>query len=105
VTIWETEKGSLFEVSIIICLMRETREKTVPRMTDEEAEALDEMVTQYPPKVSGNGKSGLFMKHKGNIVILDDVSAAWLRVRSESTHKTPSELISEMIREKISAAI
>jgi hypothetical protein len=45
------------------------------------------------------------MKHKGNIVILDDVSATWLRVTSESTHKQPSELIGEMIREKIAVGI
>ena len=74
-------------------------------MTDEEADALDELVTKTPPKVSGNGKNGFFMKHKGNIVILDDVSATWLRVTSEATNKTPSELISEMIQEKIAVAI
>jgi hypothetical protein len=41
-------------------------------MTDEEADALDELVTRNPPRVSGDGKSGFFMKHKGNIVILDE---------------------------------
>jgi len=45
------------------------------------------------------------MKHKGNIMILDDMSATWLRVTSESTHKTPSELVSEMIRKKIAVAM
>ena len=76
----------------------------MPRMTDEEADALDELVTKNPPKVSGDGKSGFFMKHKGNILILDDLSATWLRETAESTHKTPSELVSEMIREKIAVA-
>ena len=75
----------------------------MPRMTDEEADALDELVTKTPPKVSGDGKNGFFMKHKGNIVIIDDVSATWLRVTSESTNKTPAELISEMVREKMAA--
>ena len=75
------------------------------RMTDEEADALDELVTKNPPKVSGDGKSGLFMKHKGNIIILDDVSATWLRVTSESTHKSPATIVSEMIREKIAIAL
>jgi len=45
------------------------------------------------------------MKHKGNIVILDDICAAWLRVTSESSHKTPSVLVSEMIREKMAVAM
>jgi hypothetical protein len=75
------------------------------RMTDEEADALDELVTKNPPKVSGDGKSGFFMKHKSSIIILNDISAAWLRVRSEATHKTPSELVSDMVREKIAAAL
>jgi hypothetical protein len=74
-------------------------------MTDEEADALDELVTRNPPKVSGNGKSGFFMKHKGNVVILDDVSAAWLRAASEAAHKTPGEIIGDMVREKITAAL
>jgi len=42
----------------------------MPRMTDEEADALDELVTRNPPRVSGDGKSGFFMKHKGNIEIV-----------------------------------
>ena len=75
------------------------------RMTDEEADALDELVTKNPPKVSGDGKSGFFMKHKGTIVILDDVTSIWLKVKSESTHKTPSDIINEMIREKISVSL
>ena len=74
-------------------------------MTDEEADALAERVLKDPPKVSGNGKSGFFMKHKGNIVILDDISATWLRVVSESSNKTPSDLVNEMIREKMAVSM
>ena len=77
----------------------------MPRMTDEEADVLDELVTKHPPKVSGDGKTGFFMKHKGNIVVLDDVVATWLRVTAESSHKTPSELVNEMVREKIDVAM
>jgi len=77
----------------------------MPRMTDEEADALAEQVLKSPPKVSGDGKSGFFMKHKGNIVILDDLSATWLRVTSESTNKNPSELVNEMIREKMAVSL
>jgi len=77
----------------------------MPRMTDEEADALAEQVLKNPPKVSGDGKSGFFMKHKGNIVILDDLSATWLRVTSESTNKNPSEIVNEMIREKMAVSL
>ena len=76
----------------------------MPRMTEEEAWKLAEQVEKNPPKVSGDGKNGFFMKHKNNIVVLDDVSATWLRVTSEAIHKTPAELISEMVREKMALA-
>jgi hypothetical protein len=48
-------------------------------MTEEEYNALDEELTRTTPKVSGNGKSGFFMRHRGEIVLLDRVSAAYLR--------------------------
>ena len=73
-------------------------------MTEEEAWNLAEQVEKNPPKVSGDAKNGFFMKHKGNIIVLDDVSATWLRVTSEAIHKTPSELVGEMIREKMALA-
>ena len=74
------------------------------RMTDEEADYWDEYYTRNPPKVSGDGKSGFFVKHRGNIVILDDLSASYLHARAEAPHKTPSEIIGEMVREKVAAA-
>ena len=73
------------------------------RMTDEEADYWDEYYTKNPPKVSGDGKSGFFVKHRGNIVILDDFSASWLRIKAEAAHTSPTEIISEMVREKAAA--
>ena len=75
------------------------------RMTEEEANVLDEFVTKNPPKVSGSGKSGFFMKNKGNIIIINDISAAYLRARADATHKTPSEIVDEMVQERINAVI
>ena len=77
----------------------------MPDMTEEEYDALDELWTKNPPKISGDGKSGFFMQHKNEIVILDDVSSTWLRLKSETTHKTPTELIGEMVRERIAASL
>jgi hypothetical protein len=74
------------------------------RMTDEEADYWDDYYTKNPPKVSGDGKSGFFVKHRGNIVILDDLSASYLHARAEGSHKTPSEIISEIVREKVAAS-
>ncbi|MDR1278113.1 MAG: hypothetical protein LBK02_05140, partial [Treponema sp.] len=47
------------------------------------------------------GKNGFFVKYKGNIVIVNDISAAYLRARADAAHKTPSEIIDEMVWEQI----
>ena len=75
----------------------------MPDMTEEEYDALDELWTHNPPKVSSDGKDGFFMKHKNQIVILDNISSAWLRLKSEITQKSTTEIIGDLIREKITA--
>jgi hypothetical protein len=75
-------------------------------MTEEEAWALDEYYTKNSPKLSGDGKSGFIAKHaaKGDTMIfVDDVAATWLRIRAEAEHKTTTEIIGELVREKIFA--
>jgi hypothetical protein len=77
------------------------------RMTEEEAWALDEYWTEHTPKLSGNGNSGFFAKHRekgSTLVFLDTVSAAWLHVRAEATHKTSTKIIGELVRKEIAAA-
>jgi hypothetical protein len=44
------------------------------------------------------------MKHKGHIIIVDDISAAYLRARADANHKTPGEIIADLIKEKIAAS-
>jgi hypothetical protein len=76
-------------------------------MTEEEAWALDEYWTEHTPKLSGDGNSGFFAKHreKGSTLgFLDKVSAAWLHVRAEAAHKTSTEIIGELVRKEIAAA-
>jgi len=43
------------------------------------------------------------MKHKNEIALLDDVSATWIRLRSEALNKSATEIIGELVREKIAA--
>ena len=45
------------------------------------------------------------MKHKGHVIIVNDVTATYLRARADAVHKTPSELVNEMVRERITAAL
>jgi hypothetical protein len=73
-------------------------------MTEEEAWALEEEVTRNPPKVSGNGKRGFFMKHKDHIIVVDDFSAGWLRSKAEAEHTTTEAIIGALVREKIAAS-
>ena len=77
----------------------------MPDLTEEEYDALDEYYTKNTPKVSGDGKSGFFMKHKGNIIIVNDITATYLRACADTLHKTPSELVEEMVQERISASV
>jgi hypothetical protein len=77
----------------------------MPDMTEEEYDALDELLTKTTPKVSGDGKSGFFIQHKDEIVILDHVSAAYVRAKSEAAHKTPTEIIGELVRKEIASAV
>ncbi|GHT95237.1 hypothetical protein FACS1894141_3460 [Spirochaetia bacterium] len=80
-------------------------------MTDEEYDALDELLTRTTPKLAG--KPGGFFTERARqreaaeaaqTVPVDQVSIAWLRTMAEKTHKTPTEIIGEMVREKISVA-
>ena len=71
-------------------------------MTDKEAEALDEYYTKNPPRVDPS-KNGGFAKQPFRMVALDRFSEDYLFTRAIATQKTPTEIISELVREKISA--
>ncbi|MCL1812490.1 MAG: hypothetical protein FWG29_03085 [Treponema sp.] len=73
-------------------------------MTDEEADALDEYYTKNPPKVDPS-KNGGFAKKSFKMVALDDLSADYILTKALSDHKTPSEIIGELVREKIAVSM
>ncbi|GHV45939.1 hypothetical protein AGMMS49546_33040 [Spirochaetia bacterium] len=73
-------------------------------MTDEEADALDELLTRTTPKVPPNRRS--YLAQKGSrLVALDDLSEDYLMTRAMAAHKTPTEIIGELVREKIAASV
>jgi hypothetical protein len=82
------------------------------RMTDEEADYWDEHYTKNPPRPGPNG-TGFFTQRRkeavesGNgrarSVTIDDLSADWLLTKAIATHKTPADIIGELVREKIAA--
>ena len=80
----------------------------MPDMTDEEYDALDEYYTQNPPKVDPAKRgTGFFTKRTASArtITVDSLSADYLTTKAMATHKTPAEIISEMVRERIAAAI
>jgi hypothetical protein len=73
-------------------------------MTDEEADALDEFYTKNPPRVDPK-KNGGFANKSFKLVAIDNISADYLMTKSISDHKTPDQIINEMVRERIAAAM
>ncbi|MCL1992691.1 MAG: hypothetical protein FWG66_07075 [Spirochaetes bacterium] len=69
-------------------------------MTDEEADALSEYYAKNPPTVDP-AKNGGFAKKQFRMVAVDRLSEDYLLTKSIATHKTPTEIIGELVREEI----
>ena len=74
------------------------------RMTEKEADALDELWTTTTPEID-TSKPGYYTRHMAHLVEVDDLSAAYLRARADADHKTPAEIISEMVQKEIAATL
>jgi len=72
-------------------------------LSDEEAEALDELLTRTTPKLGPNG-TGFFARNRDYLVILDDLSARYVHSCADATHKTPTEIIGDLVRKELRAA-
>ena len=75
----------------------------MPDLTEEEYDALDEYWTKNTPKVGPNG-TGFVSRREARIFGLDDLSADYLLTKAIADHKTPAEIIGEMVRERLAAA-
>ena len=73
------------------------------RMTEEEADALDELWTKTTPAID-TSKPGYLTQHMAHLIEVDNLTAAWLRTMTDATRKTPAEIIGAMVREKITAS-
>jgi hypothetical protein len=68
-------------------------------MTEEEAFALDEYYTNNPPRVDPS-KARIRIP----MVRIDSVTAEYLTEKAKVTHKKPEEILSNLVKEKITAA-
>ena len=75
----------------------------MPYMTDEEADALDEILTRTTPRLTNI--PGIFARQRALLGALDEVAANYILTRAEAFQKTPSEVIGELVREKIAVSM
>ena len=74
------------------------------QMTEEEADRLDELWTKTTPEID-TSKPGYFTQHMAHLIEVDNVSAAYLRARADASHKTITQIISELVQEKIAVTL
>ena len=75
----------------------------MPNMTDEEADALDELLTKTTPRLTNI--PGIFARQHALLSTLDEVAANYIITKAEAFHKTPAEIIGELVREKIASSM
>jgi hypothetical protein len=80
------------------------QEKNMGSMTEEEANALDELWTNTTPAID-TGKGGYFTQNMSRLVEVDDFTAAYIRAKADTTHQTPAQIIGELVRERIAASL
>ena len=72
-------------------------------MTEQEAWDLDELLTKTTPEVDASIQ-GPFIKHRNMMVILDQLSAEYLKSKMLATKQSPTEIISNLIRRELTLA-
>lgn len=73
---------------------------TYTDMTDEEYDALDEELTRTVPKFGPPGSDWLTWRELYHLG-LTKLSTDYLLTKSEATHKSPAQIIDEMVLEKV----
>jgi hypothetical protein len=81
---------------------------SMPDLTEEEYDALDEYYTKNPPKIDPSKKgTGFFTQRRNKTALsitVDGISADYLLTKAIADHKTPSQIVSEMVQERITAS-
>jgi hypothetical protein len=70
------------------------------RMTDAEADELDELLTRTTPKIK-RGEGGIFTRERNLLNALDPVAANYIRSRSEIEHQSPAQIIGKLVRKEL----
>ena len=71
----------------------------MPRLTEAEYDALEDTFTRNPPDIDPAGA-----RRPVRMIVVDGFAADWLRVKAEAAHTSSTQVIAELVREKLSAA-
>jgi len=74
------------------------------RMTEEEAWALSDYVTNNEITLGPNG-SGWLTQREIRLLGMQDKTVSYLLTKAAETHKSPGQLIDELVSKELSAAV
>jgi predicted component of type VI protein secretion system len=74
------------------------------QMTDEEADALDELLTRTTPKLGPNGV-GFFSSKGYQMIAIDEDMARILNAQSITTRQSPAEIVAELVQGHLASAM
>jgi hypothetical protein len=72
------------------------------RLTEEEAYALDDFVTNNEITLGPNG-SGWLSQRELRLLGMSKMSVNYLFTKAKADHKSPAQIIDEMVQEKVAA--
>ena len=76
----------------------------MPRMTEEEALALDDFVTNNEITLGPNGSDWLSQREM-RLLGLTNATVNYLLTRAMADHKSPAQIIDELVNSAIAAAV
>ena len=76
----------------------------MPKMTEKEAWALDEEITNADITLKP-GEGGIFTRQRNLLDALDRISVDYIMTRAIATNKLPLQILGEMVHEKIAASV
>jgi hypothetical protein len=74
------------------------------RMTREEAWALDDEITNADIELAPDG-TGYLSQREARLLGCDDLTMNYLITKAEAAHKTPAQIVGELVRKELKAAM
>ena len=73
-------------------------------LTDEEYDALDEELTRTVPKL-GPDETDWLRQRELRLMGLSNMTVNYIFTKATADHKTPAQIIDEMVKERVAAAV